>query len=93
MQVGTTDNRNGVLGASPYSTLNNRRQKRKMCPHRCIRTRTRGVTNERIVLQLLLWPKVMLLFVTGPSSSNPCPLNDEAASLRQVSTPLENCEE
>ena len=81
-----------VCQASPYSTLHNRRQNRKICPHRCIRTRTHGVTNERIVLQLLLWPQLMLLFVTGPSLSNPCPLNDEAAGMRQVSTVLENCE-
>ena len=44
-----------VCQASPYSTLNNRRQNRKICPHRCIRTRTLGVTNERIVLQLLFF--------------------------------------
>ena len=31
--------------------------------------------------------------VTGSSSSNPCPSKDEAAGMRQVSTPLENCEE
>ena len=30
--------------------------------------------------------------VTGSSSSNPCPLIDEAAGMRQVSTPPENCE-